>query len=201
MQSKINSFFKPFSSSSSSSHKSVDSSQIFSDDFEYKKVQPEILVTYQRRPQNSNEYDSNPKTIFTLYFLSNSQATAPSLFSYPAEEQQQPAGAGRLRSFFGGQQLDEAARQRYGGSEAAAACSSPSFLRRAAVADTSQPAAPADSNQQPGKPVQAAAPISNHLLAKRAAATSGEQQQPTKTPAKIRNSGQQLLVTCISSLF
>ncbi|KAG5628687.1 hypothetical protein H5410_000404 [Solanum commersonii] len=56
MQLKINSFFEPFSSSSSSSitHKSVDSSQIFSDDFEYKKVQPEILVTYQRRPPNSN---------------------------------------------------------------------------------------------------------------------------------------------------
>ncbi|XP_006348475.1 protein CHROMOSOME TRANSMISSION FIDELITY 7-like isoform X1 [Solanum tuberosum] len=55
MQSKINSFFRPFSSSSSSiTPKSVDSSQIFTDDFEYKKIQPEILVTYQRRPQNSN---------------------------------------------------------------------------------------------------------------------------------------------------
>ncbi|KAL3382592.1 hypothetical protein AABB24_002217, partial [Solanum stoloniferum] len=31
--------------------------------------------------------------------LSNSQATTLSLFSYPAEEQQQPAGAGCLRSF------------------------------------------------------------------------------------------------------
>uniref|UniRef100_M1DUH2 Uncharacterized protein n=1 Tax=Solanum tuberosum TaxID=4113 RepID=M1DUH2_SOLTU len=39
------------------------------------------------------------------------------------------------------QQLDKAVRQHYGDSEAAAACFSPSFLRRAAVADTS-------SNQQ-----------------------------------------------------
>ncbi|MCE0480945.1 hypothetical protein HAX54_038254 [Datura stramonium] len=53
MQSKINSFFKP-SSSSSPTHKSADPSDFCSDEFDYKRVQPEILVTYQRRPQNSN---------------------------------------------------------------------------------------------------------------------------------------------------
>ncbi|PHT59059.1 hypothetical protein CQW23_01422 [Capsicum baccatum] len=51
MQSKINRFFKP--SSSSPTPKSADASQCYSIEFDYGRVQPEILVTYQRRPQNS----------------------------------------------------------------------------------------------------------------------------------------------------
>ncbi|CAN4112448.1 unnamed protein product [Withania somnifera] len=51
MQSKINSFFKPCSSSPTP--KNADTSQCCSLEFDYGRVQPEILVTYQRRPQNS----------------------------------------------------------------------------------------------------------------------------------------------------
>ncbi|MCD7464296.1 hypothetical protein HAX54_052475 [Datura stramonium] len=51
MQSKINSFFKP--SSSFPTPKSADPSQCCSIEFDYGRVQPEILVTYQQRPQNS----------------------------------------------------------------------------------------------------------------------------------------------------
>lgn len=51
MQSKINSFFKP--SSSSPTPKNADTSQCCSVEFDYGRVQPEILVTYQRRSQKS----------------------------------------------------------------------------------------------------------------------------------------------------
>lgn len=51
MQSKINSFFKP--SSSSPTRKSTNPSQRCIIDFDYGRVQPEILVTYQRRSQYS----------------------------------------------------------------------------------------------------------------------------------------------------
>ncbi|XP_019250154.1 PREDICTED: protein CHROMOSOME TRANSMISSION FIDELITY 7-like isoform X2 [Nicotiana attenuata] len=47
MQSKISSFFKP--SSSYTAHPS----QCCSDMFDYGRLQPEIVVTYQRRPQNA----------------------------------------------------------------------------------------------------------------------------------------------------
>ncbi|KAJ8556484.1 hypothetical protein K7X08_032236 [Anisodus acutangulus] len=51
MQSKINSFFKP--SSSYPTSKSEEPSQCCSVEFDYGRVQPEIVVTYQRGPQNS----------------------------------------------------------------------------------------------------------------------------------------------------
>ncbi|KAH0643328.1 hypothetical protein KY290_034938 [Solanum tuberosum] len=51
MQSKINNFFMPLSSSST--RKSANPSQCCIAEFDYGRVQPEILVTYQRRPQNS----------------------------------------------------------------------------------------------------------------------------------------------------
>ncbi|CAN4107463.1 unnamed protein product [Withania somnifera] len=51
MQSKINNFFKP--SSASPTTKNSDISQCCSFEFDYGRVQPEILVIYQRRPQNS----------------------------------------------------------------------------------------------------------------------------------------------------
>ncbi|XP_049351394.1 protein CHROMOSOME TRANSMISSION FIDELITY 7-like [Solanum verrucosum] len=51
MQSKINNFFMPLSSSPT--RKSANPSQCCIAEFDYGRVQPEILVTYQRRPQNS----------------------------------------------------------------------------------------------------------------------------------------------------
>ncbi|KAL3326450.1 hypothetical protein AABB24_037228 [Solanum stoloniferum] len=50
MQSKINSFFN----SSSFMPKSADSSKFCSDEFNYKRVWKDVLLTYQRRPQNSS---------------------------------------------------------------------------------------------------------------------------------------------------
>ncbi|KAH0677017.1 hypothetical protein KY290_005130 [Solanum tuberosum] len=77
--------------------------------------------------------------LYSLTILSSLSSHRPplSFLSGGGATTREPAGAGRLRSFFVGQQLDEAVRQRYRDSEAASACSSPSFLRRAAVADTS----------------------------------------------------------------
>ncbi|KAG5631102.1 hypothetical protein H5410_002819, partial [Solanum commersonii] len=77
MQSKINSLFNSFSFIP----KSVDSSKLCSDQFNYKRVWKYVLLTYQRRPRNSSGYNTAAfsgvgKSLDTTLYNTNSSAGA-----------------------------------------------------------------------------------------------------------------------------